>query len=106
MKESEPAASEEISADELAGLARLSRLRISPAETKDAARAINDILRMMQRLREADISGEDDTSHAQFWGNTLRMREDKTKDGYAPETLLQNAPQSSEGCFVVPKVIE
>ena len=96
----------DIRAEDIARLARLSRLRISDSEAADAACAVGDILRMMRRLQEADISGEDDTTHAQFWGNNLRMREDKAEKGYAPEELMQNAPQTADGCFVVPKVIE
>lgn len=91
---------------EVAQLARLSRLRVSKDEARSAAQAINDILRMMQRLQSADVSGEDDTTHVQFWGNTLRMREDTPQPGYSREELLANAPQTSDGCFIVPKVIE
>lgn len=101
-----PDTEKEIRAEDLARLARLSRLQLSPAETADAARAINDILRMMRRLQQADVSGEDDTTHVQFWGNTLRLREDAARPGYDADELMKNAPCAADGCFIVPKVLE
>ena len=106
MSQNEKTAEHEIGAEDIAHLAKLSRLRVSPAEAEEAARAINDILRMMRRLQEADVSGEDDTTHIQFRGETLRLRDDVARSGYAAETLLQNAPHSADGYFIVPKVIE
>ncbi|MGI9297654.1 MAG: Asp-tRNA(Asn)/Glu-tRNA(Gln) amidotransferase subunit GatC [Gammaproteobacteria bacterium] len=96
----------EIGAEDLARLARLSRLRLSPAEAADAARAVNDVLRMMRRLQFADVSGEDDTAHVQFWGNTLRLRDDVARPGYDPDELMKGAPSAAGGCFIVPKVLE
>lgn len=101
-----PSAPSAPDAEGIAHLARLSRLRISPAEAEDAARAVGDILRMMGRLREADISGEDDTTHVQFRGETLRLREDAARPGFGAARLTENAPAAADGYFVVPKVIE
>ena len=101
-----PATPPEIGAADIAHLARLSRLQISPAESEDAARAVDDILRMMGRLREADVAAEDDTTHIQFRGETLRLRKDVARPGYGATILTENAPQTADGCFIVPKVIE
>jgi aspartyl-tRNA(Asn)/glutamyl-tRNA(Gln) amidotransferase subunit C len=37
---------------------------------------------------------------------TLHMREDEITDGGIQEKVLANAPESAEGFFVVPKVVE
>ncbi|MEX2128719.1 MAG: Asp-tRNA(Asn)/Glu-tRNA(Gln) amidotransferase subunit GatC, partial [Xanthobacteraceae bacterium] len=36
----------------------------------------------------------------------LKMRKDEVTDGGDPERVLANAPQTEEGYFVVPKVVE
>lgn len=101
-----PETDKEIGAEELAQLARLSRLRLSAAEATAATAAVNDILRMMRRLQQADVSGEDDTTHVQFWGESLRLREDVAQAGYSQKALTDAAPSAADGYFIVPKVIE
>jgi aspartyl-tRNA(Asn)/glutamyl-tRNA(Gln) amidotransferase subunit C len=36
----------------------------------------------------------------------LKMRKDEVTDGGYPERVLANAPQTEDGFFVVPKVVE
>ncbi len=93
-------------AEDLARLARLARLEIPAAEAPRALRALNDILAMMERLRQTETDAGDALSHVQFWGKPLRLREDAAAPGYPPEELLSAAPRASGGCFAVPKVIE
>ena len=95
-----------ISADDLARLARLARLHITAEESPSALKAIDNILNMMARLQQVDVSGEDALSHVQFFGATLRLREDKAIEGYSPEELTAAAPQHQANCFIVPAVIE
>ena len=95
-----------IRAEDLARLARLARLEVPPEEAPRALQALNDILAMMERLQTAEVDAGDETSHVQFWGNSLRLREDTALPGYPPEELLSAAPEASGGCFIVPKVIE
>ena len=95
-----------IGKDDISRLAQLSRLEISSEETPAAVQSMNDILSMMAQLQNADVGSEDDMAHAQFFGNTLRLRDDDGKAGYPRETLMSGAPQTSDGCLIVPKVIE
>ena len=95
-----------IGKDDIARLAQLARLEISSQETPAAVQAMNDILAMMAQLQNADVGGEDDMAHAQFLGNTLRLRDDDGREGYSRETLMAGAPETADGCLIVPKVIE
>lgn len=92
--------------DDLARLAQLTRLQISAPEIPAATKAMNNILTMMGQLQNADVSGEDETAHVQFWGHSLRLRDDVALPGYASEALMSGAPQTHDGYFIVPKVIE
>ncbi|MGI9306258.1 MAG: Asp-tRNA(Asn)/Glu-tRNA(Gln) amidotransferase subunit GatC [Gammaproteobacteria bacterium] len=104
--DAKPGPPKTIRPEDLTRLARLARLEIPPAEAPQAARALNDILAMMETLRQADIPGGGELSHVQFWDKSLRLREDEARPGYAPEELLQDAPQTADGYFIVPKIIE
>ncbi len=95
-----------LSADDLTRLAHMTRLAISPREVDPALRALNDILAMMEKLRQADVGDEDDLGHVQFWGDTLRLRDDVAVNGYPTQTLMDAAPKTANNCFITPKVIE
>ena len=95
-----------IGKDDIARLAQLARLEISSQETPAAVQAMNDMLMMIKWLQNADVSGEDDMAYAQFLGKTLRLRDDDGREGYSRETLMAGAPQTEDGCLIVPKVIE
>ena len=43
---------------------------------------------------------------ASVTGHKLPLRNDEVTDGNIEELVLKNAPESSSGFFVVPKVIE
>ena len=43
---------------------------------------------------------------ASVTGHKLPLRSDKVTDGNIEDLVLKNAPESSSGFFVVPKVIE
>lgn len=96
----------QISADDLARLAQMTRLAVPPNETAAALQALNNILRMMDKLQEADVSGVNALEHVQYFGADMRMRDDTTTEGYPRDALLATAPQSDGRHFIVPKVIE
>ena len=95
-----------ISADDLARLAQMTRLAVPPNETAAALQALNNILHMMGKLQEADVSGVDALSHVQYFGANMRLRDDTAAAGYPRDALLAAAPQSDGRHFIVPKVIE
>lgn len=85
-------------------VARLARIRTTAAEEETLAGEMNKILEMISQLNEVNTDGvEPLTSVIDM---DLPMREDVVTDGGIPEKITANAPESTAGFFVVPKVVE
>ncbi len=85
-------------------IARLSRLNIPDASKKNLTNDLNNILGFVAQLDEVNTS--DVEPLASVTGHKLPLRSDKVTDGNIEDLVLKNAPESSSGFFVVPKVIE
>lgn len=85
-------------------VARLARIRVSETEEETLAGELNKILAMVSQLSEVDTKGvEPLTSVVDM---NLPQRPDEITDGNMAEKILSNAPESTAGFFVVPKVVE
>lgn len=85
-------------------IARLARIRVTEEEKEVYAGELSKILGMIEKLNKVDTTGvEPLTSVVQM---NLPMRDDVVTDGAIPEKILANAPESTAGFFVVPKVVE
>ena len=85
-------------------IARLSRLNIPDASKQNLTNDLNNILGFVAQLDEVDTS--DVKPLASVTGHKLPLRSDKVTEGNIEDLVLKNAPESSSGFFVVPKVIE
>ena len=85
-------------------IARLSRLNIPEASKQNLTNDLNNILGFVAQLNEVNTS--DVEPLASVTGHMLPLRSDKVTDGNIEDLVLKNAPESSSGFFVVPKVIE
>ena len=85
-------------------IARLSRLNIPEASKQNLTNDLNNILEFVAQLNEVDTSSVEPL--ASVTGHKLPLRNDEVTDGNIEELVLKNAPESSSGFFVVPKVIE
>ncbi len=85
-------------------IARLSRLNIPEASKQNLTDDLNNILGFVAQLDEVNTSGVEPL--ASVTGHKLPLRSDKVTDGNIEDLVLKNAPESSSGFFVVPKVIE
>ena len=85
-------------------IARLSRLNIPEARKQNLTNDLNNILGFVAQLDEVNTS--DVKPLASVTGHKLPLRSDKVTDGNIEDLVLKNAPESSSGFFVVPKVIE
>ena len=85
-------------------IARLSRLNIPDASKPNLTNDLNNILGFVAQLDEVNTS--DVKPLASVTGHKLPLRSDKVTDGNIEDLVLKNAPESSSGFFVVPKVIE
>ena len=89
---------------EVEHIALLSRLELSDAERERAASELSQIIGYFEALSELDTDNIEPTMHALPIENVLRA--DEIGAGLAHEAALRNAPESADGMFQVPRVVE
>lgn len=90
--------------DDVKKVARLSRLRMDDQKLDELAPKLNDILGFIEQLSEVDTDNVEPLSNVAR--STLPLRADVVNDGECRDKVLANAPESEEGFFAVPKVVE
>lgn len=93
-----------ISKKEVEHVANLSRLILSDNEIETYTEQLNSILHFIEKLNEIDTSEIKPTSHALDLINAFR--EDEVRESMPLDRALKNAPDSMDGQFKVPAVIE
>ncbi|MGZ5031700.1 MAG: Asp-tRNA(Asn)/Glu-tRNA(Gln) amidotransferase subunit GatC [Usitatibacter sp.] len=93
-----------LSLDQIARLAHLARLELSPAEAAAMQQQLNDILAMVDQMSAVDTTGVAPMSHPQEV--TQRIREDRVTEHDQHELFQSIAPRVEDGLYLVPKVIE
>lgn len=84
-------------------LCQLSRLRYDGEELEKVMGEMTDIIGLMDTIKAFDLTYDDTKDN-----NSIRycdVREDKAMPSYPAEKLLKNA-KNTDGCYVVPKVVE
>ena len=89
---------------DVAYVARLARLDLTPEETALFQTQLAQVLEHAAKLAEVDLEGVEAAAHAFPIFDVLR--EDEPRPGLTQEEALRNAPRSARGLFIVPKVIE
>jgi len=89
---------------EVEHVAKLARLALQESELDALTGQMDAILDYVEKLKELDTDGIVPTSHAVPMENAFR--EDAVKDSIGVDNALSNAPESGDGCFRVPRVIE
>ena len=90
--------------DAVARIAKLARIRVGDDELDHLAGELSQILGWVEQLSEVDVEGvEPMTSVVEM---ALKARADEVTDGGHAERIIANAPESADGFFLVPKVIE
>lgn len=86
-------------------IASLARIRVPEEDLDDLADELSAILGWVEQLNEVDTEGVTPmSSTAEATGQ--RLREDAVTAENNQDKVLRNAPDSRDGFFVVPKVIE
>ncbi|RXJ98565.1 Asp-tRNA(Asn)/Glu-tRNA(Gln) amidotransferase GatCAB subunit C [Arcobacter sp. CECT 8986] len=86
-------------------LSKLSSLEIDDERKESLKTELADIINFVENLNEIDVSNIDATFNTVEGGTPLR--EDISKqDLDMSKQILENAPKSENGYFVVPKIIE
>lgn len=81
-------------------IAKLAKLRIPQEREQAVAAELAAIVEMVEKLPplEGGTLLEPD--------NLMQLREDIVQPSYPREALLQNAPETAQGCFLVPQTVE
>ena len=85
-------------------LEKLGRIRLTEEEKVAAEKDLQDILTYIDTLNELDTDGIEPASHSFPVANV--MRDDIVTNKADTENILKHAPDSKDGCFVVPKTVE
>ena len=93
-----------LSLEQIARIAELARLEISPAESAALQQQLTDILAMVDAMSAVDTEGVEPMSHPQQ--AMQRLREDGATEADQRAGFQAIAPQVEDGLYLVPKVIE
>ena len=85
-------------------VAALSMLELDGREEEGMRRQLSSILDFASSLAALDLAGVEPTAHVLKVQNVFR--EDGAPHSFSREALLQNAPDVSDGCIRVPRVVE
>jgi len=99
-----------ITDQDVARIAHLARIRLTPEGVNQAREELNGILGLIEQLQAVDTQGVEPMAHplSAHQAVSLRLREDLAKPGTKEQrtALMANAPATTEGLFLVPTVIE
>lgn len=89
---------------EIEKIAWLARLTIDDADIADYGNELSSILELVERMNAVDTSQVTPLAHP--LDITARLREDKVTETDQRDAFQKNAPQTEDGYYLVPKVIE
>ena len=90
--------------DDVYRIAHLARIEINETQAQATLAQLNDIFAMIERMQQIDTRGIEPMAHP--LGGDQRLREDRVTERDNRDANLRNAPESQDGLFLVPKVIE
>jgi len=85
-------------------IAHLARLHLSDAEKQEAANSMSNILKLIDQMQSVDTESVEPLAHA--FDAVQRLREDEVTETSRRDDLQKIAPETEQGLFLVPKVIE
>jgi len=90
--------------DDVKKVAGLARLRMTDDQMDQMVPKLNNIMGFVEQLAQVDTDNIEPLSNVAR--STLPLRDDEITDGECVDKVLANAPESEEGFFAVPKVVE
>lgn len=90
--------------DTVKNIAYLARMRVADDKLEPLAGELSSILNWIEQLQELDTDGVEPM--ASVSDVVLPQRKDVVTDGNCQAAVLKNAPDSEDGFFAVPKVVE
>ena len=93
-----------ISREDIEHIADLSMLNLQEDEILEYTKSMQEIVEFATQVNEVDTEGVDISAFALDRVNVFRK--DEIRESFDRELLLQNAPDSQDGMFKIPKVID
>ncbi|MBK1698055.1 Asp-tRNA(Asn)/Glu-tRNA(Gln) amidotransferase subunit GatC [Rhodovibrio salinarum] len=90
--------------DTVAQIAKLARIKVDDAQQEALTKELSNILGWVDELGELDTEGVQPMTSVVEVQHSLRK--DVVNDGDRQDDILKNAPESKQGYFVVPRVVE
>mgnify|MGYP002620769767 CR=1 FL=1 len=90
--------------NEVDKIAHLARLEIAAADVPEVARNLSKILDLVAQMDAVDTTGVTPMAHP--LDMVQRLREDQVTEADQRERFQAIAPQTENGLYLVPKVIE
>lgn len=85
-------------------IAHLARLQINDDVAEETAKSISEVLGLVDQLQAANTEGVQPMAHPM--DATQRLRADVVTESDVREQFLNIAPETEDGLFLVPKVID
>ena len=92
-----------LTADDVARLAQLARIELSPADLERLAPQLDVILQAVASVQEVASADVPPTSHALPLTNVFR--DDEVRPSLPPEAVLAGAPSVEDERFRVPRIL-
>ena len=93
-----------IDKDTAARVANLARISIPDEELENVAKELSNIIGFMEQLNEVNVDNVEPMTSVT--PTMLKKRIDVVNDGNQQSKVLSNAPDTREGFFAVPKVVD
>ncbi len=94
-----------ISKQEVKHIAKLARLGLTLIEIEKFQKELSPILDYIEKLKEADVSKTEATSHSIFIENLMRKDEEKKPDGKQTQKLIDLMPEGKDGYLKVKSIL-
>ncbi len=93
-----------LDADDVAKIAHLARLGISPDDVPEYVRNLSSIFDLVEQMSAVSTEGVEPMAHP--LSLTQRLRVDEVTEVNQREAFQKNAPQIEAGLYLVPRVLE
>jgi aspartyl-tRNA(Asn)/glutamyl-tRNA(Gln) amidotransferase subunit C len=87
----------------LTHLEKLAMLKIDEDQREGVQAQLSDVLGFVEKLGDLDTSGVE--ALYALHENPAPLREDEAQRSDVIDSVLQSAPKTRDGCFVVPKIV-
>lgn len=93
-----------IQSEDVLKIAHLARLSVSDEQVKSYASDLSSIMNLVEQMNEIDTSGVEPMAHP--LDQSQRLRFDEVTEQNQRELLQENAVDTEDGLFLVPRVID